>query len=166
MVTVQKITPCLWFDRQAEEAVNFYVSVFKNSALGRVSYYTEEGHEIHGMPAGTVLVVEFNLDGQQFMAMNGGPIFKFNEAISLVVNCDTQEEIDYYWDKLKEGGDPNAQQCGWLKDKFGLSWQVTPNILGDMLLDPDKQKANRAMHAMMQMKKLDIAKLKAAYDGQ
>ncbi len=166
MITTQRITPNLWFDNQAEEAVGFYKSIFKNSGTDRVSYYTEEGHEVHGMPAGMVLTIEFRLEGQQFLALNGGPAFTFNEAISLMINCDTQEEIDHYWEKLNEGGDPKAQQCGWLKDKFGVSWQVSPNILGDMLVDPDKEKANRAMRAMLQMKKLDIARLKEAFDGE
>jgi predicted 3-demethylubiquinone-9 3-methyltransferase (glyoxalase superfamily) len=163
MATLQKISGCLWFDDQAEEAANFYMSVFKNSELGRVSKYTEEGFEIHQRPAGTVMTVEFFLEGERFMALNGGPVFKFSEAISFVINCDTQEEIDYYWETLGEGGDEKAQQCGWLKDKYGLSWQVVPTALANMFLDHESEGAQRAMKAMLQMKKLDIEKLQAAY---
>lgn len=165
MATMQKITSNLWFDKQAEEAVNFYISIFKNSKLGRITRYSEEGFEIHQMPAGTVMTVEFWLEGQEFVALNGGPIFKFTEAISFIVNCGTQEEVDYYWEKLKEGGDPSSQVCGWLKDKFGLSWQIVPTVLSDMISDPDTKKSNRAMRAMLQMKKLDIAALEKAYNG-
>ena len=165
MATLQKIVPNLWFDRQAEEAAKFYVSIFENSTIGRISHFTEEGFEIHKMPAGTVMTVEFTLEGQNFLALNGGPVFTFNEAVSFIVYCDTQKEIDYYWDRLSDGGDKNAQQCGWLKDKFGLSWQVAPRILDDMLLDEDKTKANAAMRAMLQMKKLDLTKLEEAYNG-
>ena len=166
MATLQKIVPNLWFERQAEEAANYYVSIFKNSKIGRISHYSKEGFEIHQMPAGTVMTVEFTLEGQSFLALNGGPVFKFNEAISFIVYCDTQKEIDYYWEKLGAGGDKNAQQCGWLKDKFGLSWQVAPNVLDDMLLDPDSKKSDAAMRAMLQMKKLDIQKLEEAYNGE
>jgi predicted 3-demethylubiquinone-9 3-methyltransferase (glyoxalase superfamily) len=166
MATMQKITANLWFDKQAEEAAKFYVSVFKNSKIGRISHYTEEGFEVHGMPAGTAMTVEFQLEGQNFVALNGGPHFKFSEAVSFIINCDNQEEVDYYWNKLGEGGDPKAQVCGWLKDKFGLSWQVTPTVLDDMIADPDKNKANRAMRAMLKMKKLDIAELERAYNGK
>jgi predicted 3-demethylubiquinone-9 3-methyltransferase (glyoxalase superfamily) len=130
---MQKITPCLWFDSNAEAAVNFYTSIFKNSRIGMVSRYGEAGHEIHGKPAGSVLTIEFELNGQAFTALNGGPTFKFNEAVSFQVGCESQEEIDYYWGKLSEDGDKNAQQCGWLKDKFGVSWQIVPNVLGTML---------------------------------
>lgn len=161
MATIQKITPCLWFDKNAEEAVRFYVSVFKNASVGRINYYKKAGQEIHNMEPGSVLTVEFTLEGQQFLAMNGGPIFKFNEAISLVVNCETQEEIDYYWDKLREGGDPNALQCGWLKDQFGLSWQVAPVQIAE-LLSGDSDKAERVFAKLMQMKKLVIADLENA----
>jgi predicted 3-demethylubiquinone-9 3-methyltransferase (glyoxalase superfamily) len=161
---MQKITPCLWFDDQAEEAANFYVSVFKNSKIGRVARYGEAGEQAAGRPAGTVMTVEFQLDGQDFMGLNGGPHFKFTEAISLVVNCETQEEIDQFWVKLSEGG--QEVQCGWLKDKYGLSWQVVPTVLGEMMQDKDAEKANRAMKAMLQMKKLDIATLKQAYEGE
>ena len=161
---MQKITPCLWFDSNAEEAVNFYTSIFKNSKIGNISRYGEAGYEIHGKPAGTVLTIEFELNGQAFTALNGGPIFKFNEAISFQVNCESQEEVDYYWEKLSEGGDEKAQQCGWLKDKYGLSWQVVPTVLVKMLQDKDPKKSERVMTALLQMKKLDIAKLKRAYE--
>src|SRR5499433_1866874 len=127
---MQKITPCLWFDNQAEEAANFYVSIFENSKIGHVTRYGEAGFEIHGRLAGTVMTVEFQLDGQNFVALNGGPVFKFNEAISFQVHCQTQEDIDHYWDDLSRGGDKNAQQCGWLKDKYGVSWQIVPSVLG------------------------------------
>jgi predicted 3-demethylubiquinone-9 3-methyltransferase (glyoxalase superfamily) len=166
MATLQKITPNLWFDRQAEEAVRFYTSVFRNSKIGRISRYGKEGFEVHGMPEGTVLTVEFQIEGQQFLALNGGPHFKFNEAISFIVSCETQDEVDYYWDKLREGGDEKAQICGWLKDKFGLSWQVVPRVLSEMLLDEKSEKSQRAMKAMLQMKKLDIAVLRKAYGGK
>src|SRR5258706_173859 len=165
MMAFQKISPFLWFDHQAEEAARYYTSIFSNSRIGTISRYGEAGREIHGQKPGTVMVVAFELDGQKFSALNGGPIFKFNEAISLMIDCETQEEIDYYWDKLSAGGDANAQQCGWLKDKYGLSWQVTPRVLGEMMSDPDKEKAGRVMTAMLQMKKIDIAALKRAYAG-
>jgi len=162
MALVQKITPCLWFDSQAEEAAKFYTGIFKNSRIGKISRYPEAGQEIHGKPAGSVMVVEFELDGQTFTALNGGPIFKFNEAVSFQVNCDTQEEVDYFWSKLSEGGDKNAQQCGWLKDKFGVSWQVVPAGLGDVLFDQNPERAGRAMAAMMKMSKLDLDAMKRA----
>jgi predicted 3-demethylubiquinone-9 3-methyltransferase (glyoxalase superfamily) len=165
MATIQKITPCLWFDSEAEEAAKYYVSIFKNSRIGRVSHYGSEGQEIHGQKPGTVLTVEFFLGDQRMLAMNGGPVFKFNEAISLIIDCDTQEEIDYYWNKLSEGGDPAAQQCGWLKDKFGLSWQVAPSNVGDMIADPDVKKTDRVMKALMPMKKLDKKALEDAFNG-
>jgi predicted 3-demethylubiquinone-9 3-methyltransferase (glyoxalase superfamily) len=157
------ITPCLWFDRNAEEAVKFYVSIFPNSRIGRVSHYSETGFEHHRMPAGTVLAIEFELNGMKFSALNGGPVFKFNEAISLQVSCETQEELEHYWEKLSAGGDPSAQQCGWLKDKFGLSWQVYPQALITMLADEDRTKADRVMNAMLQMKKIELAGLEQAY---
>lgn len=160
---IQKITPCLWFDNQAEEAANFYTSVFKNSRIGKISRYGKEGFEIHGRPEGSVMTVEFEIEGQAFTALNGGPVFKFNEAVSFQVNCETQEEVDYYWKKLSGGGDEQAQQCGWLKDKYGLSWQIVPTVLGKMLNDPDPVKSERVMKAMLQMKKLDIGTLKQAY---
>jgi len=159
----QKIIPNLWFDNQAEEAARLYTSVFKNSSIGRISHYTQEGFEHHQKPEGSVLTVEFTLEGQEFVALNGGPLFKFNEAISLMINCETQEEVDYYWDKLTEGDDERAQPCGWLKDRFGVSWQVTPAVLNDMVADPDPEKVRRVMQRMFTMKKLDIASLKAAY---
>ncbi len=152
------ITPCLWFDDQAEDAANFYTSVFKNSAVKNITRYTKEGFEIHGRPAGSVMTVDFELDGQPFIALNGGPVFVFNEAISLQIICDTQEEIDYYWEKLTAGG--QEVQCGWLRDKFGVSWQVTPAILPEMLRDPAK--AERVTKVFLQMKKYDIEKLKQA----
>ena len=162
MSVTSRIAPCLWFDDQAEEAARFYTSVFKNSKIVRTSHYTEAGHEVHGRPPGSVMTVDFELDGISFTALNGGPHFKFNEAVSLQVNCDTQEEIDYYWDKLSAGGDLRAQQCGWLKDKYGLSWQVVPVIMSDLMSDSDKRKAGRVMEAMLKMKKLDIAELERA----
>lgn len=161
---MQKITPCLWFDDQAEEAANFYASVFKNSKVKSMARYGEAGREIHGKPAGSVLTVAFELDGQEFTALNGGPVFKFNEAISFQVNCKTQEDVDYYWEKLSEGGDEQAQQCGWLKDKYGVSWQIVPAVLGEMLQDKDAKKSERVMTALLQMKKLDIKTLRQAYE--
>jgi len=160
--TVQKITTFLWFDTQAEEAANFYVSLFKNSKIESVSRYPAEGQDVTGKQAGTVMTVKFLLDGQEFIALNGGPQFKFNEAISLVVNCETQEEIDELWEKLTEGG--TEVQCGWLKDKYGLAWQITPPVLDEMLQDEDAAKAGRVMKAMLQMKKIDIQTLKRAYE--
>ena len=163
---IQKITPCLWFDHQAEAAARFYTSIFKNSRIGKITRYGKAGYEIHRRPAGTVMTVEFEINGQAFTALNGGPVFKFNEAISFQVNCKTQAEIDYYWEKFSKGGDKKAQQCGWLKDKFGVSWQIVPEVLGQLVGDPDSQKSQRAMKALLQMKKLDIAKIKQAYDGE
>ena len=160
------IIPCLWFDKQAQEAAKFYASIFRDSKIGDVARYGKEGFEIHGQPEGTVLTAEFQLDGQDFVGMNGGPLFKFNEAVSFQVMCESQEEIDYYWDRLSEGGDPKAQQCGWLKDKFGLSWQVVPVVLAKLLKDKDKAKSGRVMNALMPMKKLDIAALQRAYAGR
>jgi predicted 3-demethylubiquinone-9 3-methyltransferase (glyoxalase superfamily) len=162
---MQRIAPCLWFDDQAEEAATFYTGIFKNSRIGKISRYGKAGYEIHHRPAGSVMTVEFELDGQPFTALNGGPVFKFNEAISFQINCENQKEVDYYWEKLTAGGDKNAQQCGWLKDKFGLSWQVVPTVLAQMVGDPDSKKSQRAMQAMLQMKKLDIAELERAYAG-
>lgn len=158
-----KITPSLWFDKNAEEAVDFYVSIFPNSKIGNITYYSKEGFEIHHMPEGSVLTVEFELDGKSFLALNGGPVFKFNEAVSFIIECKDQEEVDYYWEKLSAV--PESEQCGWLKDKFGLSWQVTPKILNQMLADPDKEKAGRVMKAMLQMKKIVIADLEKAAEG-
>jgi predicted 3-demethylubiquinone-9 3-methyltransferase (glyoxalase superfamily) len=159
------ITPCLWFDDQAEEAVAFYTSVFKNSRIVAVSRYPDAGRETHGKPPGSVMTVAFELDGRAFTALNGGPVFKFNEAVSLQVNCATQDEVDHYWAKLSAGGDAQAQQCGWLKDRYGLSWQIVPTALLEMIADPDPGKAQRVMEAMLQMKKLDIAALRRAYAG-
>lgn len=163
---MQKISSNLWFDRQAEEAVNFYLSVFQDSRILRVSHYGKEGKEVHKMPAGSVMTIEFELEGQQFTALNGGPVFKFNEAVSFIINCDTQAEIDYYWEKLSEGGDKKAQQCGWLKDQFGLSWQVVPRKIGKMLSDADSKKTAAVMKAMLKMKKMDLQKLEEAYEGE
>src|SRR5437868_10603757 len=161
---MQKITPCLWFDNQAEEAVNFYASIFKNSKVGRIARYGEAGAEVSGRPLGSVMTVEFQLEGQQFLALNGGPIFKFTEAVSFIVNCEKQEEVDYFWSRLSAGGEES--RCGWLKDRFGLSWQVVPIVLIEMLADKDIAKAKRVTHAMLQMDKIDIPTLKKAYDGK
>ena len=161
-VPMQKITPFLWFDDQAEDAVNFYTSLFKNSQIGRIFRYTEEAAEKTGRPVGSVLTIEFEIEGQKFVALNGGPLFKFNESVSFVVNCETQEEVDYFWEKLTADGGEESQ-CGWLKDKFGVSWQITPTVLIDMLHDNDPEKAERVMNAMLQMQKIEIPKLKAAY---
>jgi len=163
MPPMQRITPCLWFDDQAEQAAKFYTEVFKNSRIKKISRYGKEGYEIHHRPEGSVMTVEFELDGQTFTALNGGPIFKLNEAISLQVDCATQEEVDYYWEKLSEGGDEKAQQCGWLKDKYGLSWQIVPRVLVEMLNDPDAKKSQRVMAALLKMKKIEIETLKRAY---
>src|SRR5262245_19117561 len=161
---MQKITPCLWFDNNAEEAAKFYTSIFKKSKLGKISRYGKEGYEIHGKPEGSVLTVEFEINGQTFTALNGGPVFKFNEAISFQVPCETQADVDYYWDRLSAGGDGKAQQCGWLKDRYGVSWQVVPTVLARMLQDKDRTRADKGMKAMLQMKKLDIAELERAYE--
>ena len=162
---MQKITPFLWFDDQAEEAARFYTSIFKNSKILNVSRYDDAGAAASGRPKGSAMTVEFELNGQQFTALNGGPTFKFTEAISFVVNCETQQEVDDYWEKLNEGGDKNAQQCGWLKDKYGLSWQIVPNVLAELVSDPDPEKAGRVMQAMLAMKKIDIKALRQAYEG-
>ena len=163
---MQKISPCLWFDDNAEDAVKFYVSIFKNSKVGNVTRYGKEGYEIHKKKEGSVMTIDFEIEGQKFLALNGGPIFKFNEAISFQIYCDTQEEIDYYWEKLTEGGDKNAQVCGWLKDKFGVSWQVVPIAMIKMLQDKDSKKTERVMEAMLQMQKLDIDALTKAYQEE
>ena len=165
MQVTQRIMPCLWFDDQAEPAAEFYTSVFPNSKVVAVSRYGEAGREVHGRPAGSVMTVEFELGGHTFTALNGGPVFTFNEAISFQVMCDTQEEVDYFWAKLSAGGEPKAQQCGWVKDRFGVSWQVVPRGMAEMLRDPGSQGAQRAMTAMLRMKKIDIAELKRAYAG-
>jgi predicted 3-demethylubiquinone-9 3-methyltransferase (glyoxalase superfamily) len=162
---MQKITPFLWFDNQAEEAAKFYTSVFRNFKIGKILCYDEASAKAAGRPAGSVLTVEFEIGGQKFTALNGGSQFKFNESVSFVVNCKTQEEVDYFWEKLTAGGGQESA-CGWLKDKFGLSWQVTPTVLIDMLNDKDPKKAERVMKAMMQMQKIEINKLKAAYAGK
>lgn len=159
---MQKISPCLWFDNQAEEAVNFYTSIFKNSKIGSVARYDEAGAAASGRPKGSVMTISFQLEGQEFLALNGGPIFKFTEAVSFIVDCKTQNEIDEFWLKLSKGGEEGP--CGWLKDKFGLSWQIVPAVLGKMLSNPDPNKSHRVMQAMLQMKKIDIEALKKAYD--
>ena len=166
MATIQKISSNLWFAHEAEEAANYYVSIFKNGKVKKITHYGKEGYDIHKMPEGTVMTVEFELDGQTFVALNGGPVFKFNEAVSFIVNCDTQAEIDYYWEKLSQGGDKQAQQCGWLKDKYGLSWQVVPRQLSEMLSDQPTESSESVMKAILQMKKLDIKKLEEAYNGE
>lgn len=160
---MQKITPFLWFDDQAEDAVKFYTSIFKDSKIGRIFRYTEEAAEKTGRPVGSVLTIEFEIEGQKFVALNGGPLFEFNESISFVVNCETQEEVDYFWRKLTAGGGEESA-CGWLKDRFGLSWQIVPTVLIDMLHVEDQEKSGRVMHAMLQMKKIDIKTLKEAYE--
>ncbi|MEO6306130.1 MAG: VOC family protein [Bacteroidia bacterium] len=159
---MQNISICLWFDKNAEEAVNYYLSIFKDSKILRVTHYGKEGYEIHKMPDGTILTIEFILNGQKFVALNGGPVFKFNEAVSIIVNCASQKEIDHYWDHLTVGGDERSQQCGWLKDKYGLSWQIVPTILDDLLHKEDNQSSRPVMKAMMDMKKIDIKTLEEA----
>jgi predicted 3-demethylubiquinone-9 3-methyltransferase (glyoxalase superfamily) len=158
--TLQRITPFLWFDKQAEEAAKFYTSIFRNSRIGKIALYDAAGAKASGQPAGSVMTVEFQLDGQNFVALNGGPIFKFTEAVSFVVNCRTQAELDRYWKRLSAGG--KEVQCGWLKDKYGLSWQVVPSVLGELLSDSDPGKSQRVMEALIKMVKLDIKKLKQA----
>ncbi len=163
---VTRISPCLWFADQAEQAANFYTSIFKDSKIVTITRYGRAGFEVHQRPAGSVMTVDFDLNGVRFTALNGGPVFTFNEAVSFQIICETQDEVDYYWQKLTAGADPKAQQCGWLKDKFGLSWQVVPDGMHEMLKDPDADASSRAMSAMMQMKKLDLSELKRAYAGQ
>ena len=165
MLSPISIAPCLWFDDQAEEAVAFYRAIFLNSTVHRISRYGEAGFEHHHKPAGSVLAIDFELDGHRVTALNGGPIFRFTEAISLQVICQTQDEIDHYWNRLSEGGDPRAQQCGWLKDRFGLSWQIVPAALPALMADPDPARAERVMTALLRMTKLDLAALLAARDG-
>lgn len=161
---IRKITPNLWFGHRAEEAAHFYVSIFPNSRIEKITRY---GKEINGIPEGTVMTVEFQLEGQDFVALNGGPQYKFTEAISFIVHCDTQEKLDYYWEKLSEGGDEKAQVCGWLKDKFGVSWQIVPADLAEMVSDPDPEKSERVMKALLQTKKkIDIETLRRAYNGE
>ena len=162
--TLRKITPFLWFDHDAEQAAKFYVSIFPNSRIGSVTRYGDAGAQAAGRPKGSVMTVDFELDGQPFTALNGGPHVKFTEALSFVVHCESQQEVDHFWEKLTEGG--QEVQCGWLKDRFGLSWQVTPTVLLEMLQDKDPQKAERVMAAMLKMKKIDIGALKRAYEGR
>lgn len=162
---IQKITPNFWFSNVAEEAVNFYVSIFKDAQVGRITHYSKEGFEFHGMPEGTIMTIDFQIEGQEFIALNGGDAFTFNEAVSFIINCESQEEVDYYWDKLTEGGDEKSQVCGWLKDKFGVSWQVVPIQLNEMLTDPDIEKVDRVTRTLLQMKKLELSELQKAYEG-
>lgn len=159
---MQKITPFLWFDSEAEEAVNFYLSVFKNGRITELRRYGDEGKEITGKHQGSVMTIAFELDGQPFVALNGGPVFKFNEAVSFVVDCADQTEVDHYWEKLSAGGE--VSQCGWLKDKYGLSWQIVPRALLQLLGDPDPIKSGHVMQAMLHMRKIDIAGLQHAHD--
>lgn len=166
MQFASKIVPCLWFDGNGEDAAKFYTSVFPDSRITHVERYPAHGQEVHGQAAGKVMIVAFELAGQSFTALNGGPAFKFTEAISLQVMCDSAEEVDHYWSKLGEGGPPEAQQCGWLKDRFGLSWQIVPKRMMEMLADPDKAKSKRAFAAMMEMRKLDIPALECAFNGK
>lgn len=165
MATLQRITPCLWFADEAEEAARFYTGIFPNSRITMISRFSDVGTEIHHRPPGSVMVAAFELDGHTFTALNGGPMFTFNEAISLQVNCKSQEEIDHYWEKLGEGGDPKARQCGWLKDQYGVSWQIVPDFMEELFVDAESAGAKRAMAAMLQMKKIDIAEIRRAYDG-
>lgn len=165
MATLQKITPYLWFDSEAEEAATAYTSIFQDARITRVSRYGEAGAEVHGKPPGTAMSVEFQIEGQSFVALNGGPLFRFTPAISFLVSCETQEEVDHYWERLSSGSDPESQRCGWLTDRYGVTWQIVPAALPAMLTDPDPAKAGRVMEAMMPMKKLDIATLRRAYDG-
>ena len=161
---MKAINPCLWFDNQAEEAARFYTSIFKDSKIGTITRYGDSAAAAAGRPKGSVMTVTFKLDGQEFMALNGGPIFKFSEAISLMVNCETQKEIDHFWTKLSEGGEEGP--CGWLKDKFGLSWQIVPAILAEWMKDRDTTRSERVMEGLLKMKKLDIKALKQAYEGE
>ena len=160
---MQKITPFLWFNDNAEEAVKFYTSIFKKSKIGKIARYPDGGEKTTGRPAGSVMTIEFEIEGQEFIALNGGPIFKFNESVSFVVNCKTQVEVDHYWKKLTFGG--KEVQCGWLKDKFGVSWQIVPTVLGELMSSKDAAKSERVMKAMLKMVKLDIKKLKQAYNA-
>lgn len=163
---MQKMQTCLWFDGNAEEAVAFYVSVFSggggSAKVGETVRYTEAGQEIHGGKPGSVMTIDFELNGNSYLALNGGPLFKFTEAVSIMILCETQEEIDHYFGKLSQGGDPEAQQCGWLKDKFGLSWQVAPKIMGELMSSRDRARSDRVMNALLKMKKIDLKALKDA----
>ncbi len=165
MSAKQRVTPCLWFDSEAEEAAKYYTGIFPNSRIVEIGRYGETGQEIHGRKPGSVMIVVFELDGQRYTALNGGPHFRFNEAISLQIGCNDQAEVDYYWEKLGAGGDPKAQQCGWLKDRFGLSWQLVPDIVPKLLGDHRSAKSQRAMTEMLRQKKPDIAAMQRAYDG-
>jgi predicted 3-demethylubiquinone-9 3-methyltransferase (glyoxalase superfamily) len=165
MQNIHKISPCLWFDDGAEAAAQFYTGIFPNSKILHISHYGDTGQEIHGKPAGSVLAVSFELNGQTFTSLNGGSMFKFNEAISFQVDCQDQAEVDYYWDKLSTDGDETAQQCGWLKDRYGVSWQIIPRVLVDLLNDADRSKSQAAMTAMLKMKKIDIDALQQAIAG-
>lgn len=165
MATIQRITPCLWFADQAEEAARFYTGIFPNSRITAITRYPAVGTQIHGQQPGSAMVVAFELEGHGFTALNGGPAFTFNEAISIQVNCRSQEEIDYYWEKLSAGGDPRAQQCGWLKDRYGLSWQVVPAEMDAMMADHTSPEAEQTMASMLRMKKIDLAELRRAYSG-
>jgi predicted 3-demethylubiquinone-9 3-methyltransferase (glyoxalase superfamily) len=164
-ISTPRIIPCLWFDGQAEEAATFYTGIFDNARIVRVTRFGREGQEIHGREEGSVMTVDFEIDGQPFTALNGGPAFTFNEAISFQVMCESQEKLDYFWERLSEGGDEAAQQCGWLKDRFGVSWQVIPEGLTELVADPESPRSQRAMKAMLAMKKLDLEALQWAYDG-
>jgi len=166
MATIQRISPCLWFADDAEDAARFYTGIFKNSRITAITRYGTAGFEQHHRPAGSVMVVAFELDGHPFTALNGGPLFKFNEAISFQVNCATQDDVDYYWERLSAGGDPKAQQCGWLKDRYGLSWQIVPSMMDELFKDEKSEGTQRAMEAMLRMKKLDIAELRRAHAGK
>lgn len=162
MPSINRITPCLWFDSEGEEAAAFYTSIFPNSKIGNIARYTEVGREFHHKEPGSAMVVSFELDGQPFTALNGGPVFTFSEAISFQINCKDQDEVDHYWNRLSEGGDPAAQQCGWLKDRFGVSWQVIPDALIELMSSPDPEVVSRVSAAMFQMKKIVIADLRRA----
>ena len=166
MALIQKISPCLWFNRQAEQAVVFYLTVFKNAKILGKTYYSNEGFEFHHMPPGAIMTIDFQIEDQRFVALNAGPEYQFTEAISFMVQCKNQAEIDYYWEKLGAGGDKNAQVCGWLKDRFGVSWQIVPEILNTLLMDKDQGKAQRVMNALLKMKKLHIKPLFEAFDGK
>jgi len=157
-----RFTTCLWFDGQGEEAARFYTGIFKNGRIGPVALCSKEAAQASGRPEGSVLTVAFELDGQSFLALNGGPVFKFNEAISIVVNCETQEEVDHYWNHLSKGGDAKAQLCGWLKDRFGVSWQIVPTLLPELMSEPDPEKGRKAMAAVLKMKKIDVEALRRA----
>lgn len=166
MPALQRLQPCLWFDHQAEEAARFYVDIFPNSSIDLITYYSDVGQKEHGRQPGSVMTASFTLDGQSMLGLNGGPLFKFSPAVSLMINCDTQEEIDHYWRRLGEGGDPAAQQCGWLKDRFGLSWQIVPEPWMRLLVSGEQTGIDRGMRAMFAMKKLKLAELLAAYEGR